>query len=82
MICPNCGSERTEIIETRASGENERRRRRCRECRCRFTTYEITKKAYNRLLEEEKTLEAIAQGVKQVAKARKDNEQAENVRND
>lgn len=72
MICPHCGSDRTEIIETRVSGEHERRRRRCRECTYRFTTYEITKTEYERLMAEREALEAIMQGVKQVTKARKD----------
>ena len=73
MNCPHCESDRTDIIDTRTSGEHERRRRRCKECGFRFTTYELTKTEYERFLAERKALEAIMQGVKQVTKARKDN---------
>lgn len=42
MNCPFCGESRTEVTDTRpVSGNNcTRRRRQCRACRKRFTTYE------------------------------------------
>ena len=42
MKCPFCGSEETQVIDTRANLEanTTRRRRRCASCEKRFTTYE------------------------------------------
>lgn len=42
MKCPYCGSEETEVVETRDSEDLEtiRRRRECLKCEKRFTTYE------------------------------------------
>lgn len=42
MRCPYCGSKETEVVETRDSEDLEtiRRRRSCRKCEKRFTTYE------------------------------------------
>jgi transcriptional repressor NrdR len=42
MKCPYCGTDQTEVVETRDSGELEtiRRRRSCLSCGKRFTTYE------------------------------------------
>ena len=42
MKCPYCGSEDTQVIDTRANLEanNVRRRRKCTGCEKRFTTYE------------------------------------------
>lgn len=42
MKCPYCGSRETEVVETRDSEDVEtiRRRRACRTCEKRFTTYE------------------------------------------
>lgn len=42
MKCPYCGSRETEVVETRDSEDLEtiRRRRACRTCDKRFTTYE------------------------------------------
>lgn len=42
MKCPYCGSKETEVVETRDSEDLEtiRRRRACRTCDKRFTTYE------------------------------------------
>ena len=42
MKCPYCGSEDTQVIDTRANLEanNVRRRRKCTSCEKRFTTYE------------------------------------------
>jgi transcriptional repressor NrdR len=42
MKCPFCGSEETQVIDTRANLEanTTRRRRKCSSCEKRFTTYE------------------------------------------
>ena len=42
MKCPYCGSEDTQVIDTRANPEANtvRRRRKCTSCEKRFTTYE------------------------------------------
>jgi transcriptional repressor NrdR len=42
MKCPFCGSDETQVIDSRVSepGDSIRRRRRCQECQKRFTTYE------------------------------------------
>ena len=42
MKCPFCGSEDTQVVDSRVSepGDSIRRRRRCPACQKRFTTYE------------------------------------------
>jgi len=42
MQCPFCGSDDTQVIDSRVSepGDSIRRRRRCAACQKRFTTYE------------------------------------------
>lgn len=40
MICPNCGAK-TGVISTRRSRRAIRRRRECKVCGHRFTTYEV-----------------------------------------
>ena len=42
MKCPFCGSDETQVIDSRVSepGDSIRRRRRCAACQKRFTTYE------------------------------------------
>jgi transcriptional repressor NrdR len=42
MKCPFCGSVETQVIDSRVAdtGESIRRRRKCRDCQKRFTTYE------------------------------------------
>jgi len=42
MNCPDCGDERTHVVdtETSADGDSVRRRRECQRCSFRFTTYE------------------------------------------
>lgn len=40
MKCPYCGGEQTDVIETRDGEGATRRRRECRKCSKRFTTYE------------------------------------------
>lgn len=40
MKCPYCGKKDTKVIDTREVGEGIRRRRECKSCQQRFTTYE------------------------------------------
>ncbi len=42
MVCPFCNAEDTAVIDSRrnSEGSSVRRRRKCRECESRFTTYE------------------------------------------
>lgn len=43
MRCPACGAHDTRVVDSRVAGpeqEQIRRRRECRECRARFTTFE------------------------------------------
>jgi transcriptional repressor NrdR len=40
MKCPYCQGNHTRVIDTREAGEGVRRRRECKGCRKRFTTYE------------------------------------------
>lgn len=40
MICPHCGHSQSRVVDTRDMGRVIRRRRQCRGCEKRFTTYE------------------------------------------
>jgi hypothetical protein len=40
MICPNCETEVSQVIDSRPSGNTIRRRRKCSACSERFTTRE------------------------------------------
>jgi len=40
MKCPYCGSPESRVIDTRDANQGIRRRRECRACKQRFTTYE------------------------------------------
>lgn len=41
MICPECGSEKTKVTDSRGCTDGSiRRRRECEACKSRFTTYE------------------------------------------
>ncbi|HEX2016624.1 MAG TPA: transcriptional regulator NrdR [Solirubrobacteraceae bacterium] len=40
MLCPFCGSDQTQVLETRDAADALRRRRLCGGCERRFTTYE------------------------------------------
>ena len=43
MNCPYCNSRKIEVMDSRPSENNSVRRRRiCKECNKRFTTYEMT----------------------------------------
>lgn len=49
MTCPEC-NRKTHIVETRFDDDSVRRRRECRECGYRFTTLEVDKDLYERLV--------------------------------
>jgi transcriptional regulator NrdR family protein len=49
MQCPSCGSEDLKTVDSRPSDGMIRRRKECKSCGGRFSTYEITEKEYNRL---------------------------------
>lgn len=40
MKCPYCGARDSRVVDTREAGDGIRRRRECKVCRQRFTTYE------------------------------------------
>jgi transcriptional repressor NrdR len=40
MLCPICDHPKSDVLETRASGDGIRRRRQCQGCEHRFTTHE------------------------------------------
>ncbi|MBX2997245.1 MAG: transcriptional regulator NrdR [Caldilineaceae bacterium] len=40
MRCPHCGHDQHKVIDTRDAGDSIRRRRECRNCCQRFTSYE------------------------------------------
>ena len=40
MKCPYCGSSDSRVVDTRPVGQAVRRRRECKDCEQRFTTYE------------------------------------------
>lgn len=44
MKCPYCNECSTNVIDTRETSEKVRRRRECRDCSRRFTTYETVEK--------------------------------------
>jgi len=43
LCCPQCGEPETFVTDSRPAIEGTRRRRQCRRCNSRFTTYETTK---------------------------------------
>ena len=50
MLCPDCGCEITAVIDSRKRGGMCRRRHKCLECNCRFSTMEILVDDYEALL--------------------------------
>lgn len=46
MICPDCGSDRTEVLDTRKLGGNVYRRRKCRACKWQWATHETSLTAF------------------------------------
>lgn len=50
MKCPYCGKEDDfKVIDKRSSLDNYRRRRECKNCKKRFTTYEAVMRIPNRM---------------------------------
>jgi transcriptional regulator NrdR family protein len=49
MQCPNCKCEDLKTVDSRSSDGMIRRRKECKGCGGRFTTWEITEKEYNHL---------------------------------
>ena len=50
--CPGCGDVRATVLDTkvREGGSVRRRRNECRECKFRFTTYEVLASEYEKML--------------------------------
>jgi transcriptional regulator NrdR family protein len=48
MKCPLCYSEEFDTIDSRPSLGTIKRRRRCKNCQHRWTTYEVSAETYNR----------------------------------
>lgn len=73
MRCIYCDHESTGVIDTRDSSDSVRRRRECKECGRRFTTYEKVEKLDLRVVkrdgeEQEFNEEKIRSGVERAAK--------------
>lgn len=49
MTCPKC-FENTKVIDSRNENDSVMRRRECLACGCRFTTFELDKDLYEKLL--------------------------------
>lgn len=49
--CPECKQLAVEVIESRKSGLARRRRKECKACQHRFTTYEVPQHLYEAALE-------------------------------
>lgn len=47
MLCPECYSEFTDVVDSRMSDGERRRRRLCADCGNRFTTFEVSQKFLN-----------------------------------
>lgn len=52
MRCPHCGGRENHVVDTRSTGQGQavRRRRQCKECGGRFTTYEYIQERPLRVL--------------------------------
>lgn len=61
MKCPKCGYNKSEVIDSRPSeeGASIRRRRECRSCQNRFTTYETVEKLPLLVIKKDKTRQAF-----------------------
>ncbi len=48
MLCPSCAAQNTQVIDSRVLdlGRSVRRRRKCKKCNYRFTTYEVEEIIY------------------------------------
>ncbi len=52
MTCPECGAK-THVVDSRSQEDSKYRRRGCKVCRYRFSTYEIDADYYYKLLKTE-----------------------------
>lgn len=41
MFCPKCASDQSDVTESRKTATTQRRRRRCKVCYTRWTTFEV-----------------------------------------
>ncbi len=57
--CPKCDTPAFCVVETRSNRAYIRRRKRCRECEYRATSYEISQERYRQLEEDSKTLHRL-----------------------
>lgn len=51
MTCPKC-NEKTKVIDSKADADSTERRRECTACGYRFSTFEIDKDLYERLVKQ------------------------------
>lgn len=57
--CPKCDTPAFCVVETRSNRAYIRRRKRCKECEYRATSYEISQERYRQLEEDSKTLHRL-----------------------
>ena len=57
MRCPYCQYEESKVIDSRPAEDRKRRRRECRKCGRRFTTYEIVEKPLRIVIKRDGSLE-------------------------
>lgn len=84
MKCPYCTNNATTVVDTRESRERVRRRRECKKCGRRFTTYETVEKYDVKVVkrsgeEENFDEEKIREGIIKAAGNRIDEEKVENT---
>lgn len=63
MRCPVCGAQDTKVVDSRLAndGDQVRRRRECRECQSRFTTYETVERMLPRIVKADGRREAFSE---------------------
>lgn len=59
MNCPKCGYSYSIVMECRASGEDQRVRKRCTNCNHRFTIFEVSQERYKTFNRQNKTISKI-----------------------
>ena len=60
IVCPQCGSWRRKTTDSRPGENNSRRRRQqCLDCKARWTTYEISARRFDTLVEAEEMMERL-----------------------
>lgn len=64
MLCPKCDCK-TRVVDCRSFDNGFRRRRKCKSCGYRFTTYETA----SSLFDKEKMIERIMERLEKVAKS-------------